>query len=287
MHNALQGDDINLSELKRDIYEEVVFENAARMHLDHDLVIVHDPQPLPLIDFFRKNQPWVWRCPSALALLDAAPGGILLFDPVLSDYARDAVLTAAAAAGAQVILYTQWHHAVANRILAATKVVVPLDIVCPNLEDIPERLVRLLDAPYAHSVPTLTIENVADAIQRLPVDERALIVDAFVGPRTFLSAPALAETHGFELRTFERHLGKAGLVPPSDILRCAGVARAREMLASSAASLAVIAERCGLRTESGVVHAFHWCLALPPHEAVRSLDSYEFSRQLADRMRRA
>lgn len=62
MHNALQGDDINLTDLKCNIYEEVVFENAARMHLDHDLVIVHDPQPLPLIDFVRKKEPWVWRC---------------------------------------------------------------------------------------------------------------------------------------------------------------------------------------------------------------------------------
>jgi trehalose synthase len=62
MHNALQGGDINLSELKREIYEEVVFENAARMHIDHDLVIVHDPQPLPLIRYFRKKAPWIWRC---------------------------------------------------------------------------------------------------------------------------------------------------------------------------------------------------------------------------------
>ncbi len=62
MHNALQGAEINLSELKKSIYEEVVFENATRMHLDHDLVIVHDPQPLPLIEFFRKKSPWVWRC---------------------------------------------------------------------------------------------------------------------------------------------------------------------------------------------------------------------------------
>ena len=62
MHNALQGDDINLSELKRDIYEEVVFENASRMHLDHDIVIVHDPQPLPLVEHFRKKGPWIWRC---------------------------------------------------------------------------------------------------------------------------------------------------------------------------------------------------------------------------------
>ena len=62
MHNALQGSDINLSDLKKNTYEEVVFENAARMHLDHDLVIVHDPQPLPLIQFLRKRSPWVWRC---------------------------------------------------------------------------------------------------------------------------------------------------------------------------------------------------------------------------------
>ncbi len=62
MHNALQGGEISLSDLKRNIYEEVVFENACRMHLDHDLVIVHDPQPLPLITHYRKTAPWIWRC---------------------------------------------------------------------------------------------------------------------------------------------------------------------------------------------------------------------------------
>ncbi len=62
MHNALQGGDINLTDLKLSIYEEVAFENAMRLHLDHDLIIVHDPQPLPLIRHFRKKAPWVWRC---------------------------------------------------------------------------------------------------------------------------------------------------------------------------------------------------------------------------------
>lgn len=62
MHNALQGAPINLTDLKQDIYEEVCFENAARMHLDHDFVVVHDPQPLPLVRFFRRKCPWVWRC---------------------------------------------------------------------------------------------------------------------------------------------------------------------------------------------------------------------------------
>ena len=38
MHNALQGGDINLTELKSRIYEEVAYENAVRVHLDHDIV---------------------------------------------------------------------------------------------------------------------------------------------------------------------------------------------------------------------------------------------------------
>ncbi len=61
-HNALQGADIRLTDLKRNIYEEVVYENARRMHLDHDVVVVHDPQPLPLVRHFRKKSPWIWWC---------------------------------------------------------------------------------------------------------------------------------------------------------------------------------------------------------------------------------
>ena len=61
-HNALQGNSLNLSERKNQIYLQVN-ENFSRFtHLDHDCVIVHDPQPLPLIKFYRKSQPWIWRC---------------------------------------------------------------------------------------------------------------------------------------------------------------------------------------------------------------------------------
>jgi len=62
MHNALQGASINITELKTRIYEEVAHENAVRNHLDHDVVIVHDPQPLPMIQHYRRRAPWIWRC---------------------------------------------------------------------------------------------------------------------------------------------------------------------------------------------------------------------------------
>jgi trehalose synthase len=62
MHNALQGDAINLTEMKMGIYEDVIYENAVRNHLDHDFVIIHDPQPLPMVNHYRKSGPWIWRC---------------------------------------------------------------------------------------------------------------------------------------------------------------------------------------------------------------------------------
>ena len=62
MHNALQGGEIDLSEIKKEIFEQVIYENSVRNFLDHDFIIVHDPQPLPLIEHYEKKCPWLWRC---------------------------------------------------------------------------------------------------------------------------------------------------------------------------------------------------------------------------------
>ena len=61
-HNALQGSKINLSQRKKDIYYETNKRFSTFTHIDHDLVVVHDPQPLPLISFYKKTQPWIFRC---------------------------------------------------------------------------------------------------------------------------------------------------------------------------------------------------------------------------------
>lgn len=61
-HNSLQGEPINLSEIKKRLYLEANEAFSTYTHLTHDCVIIHDPQPLPLIQFFKKKQPWIWRC---------------------------------------------------------------------------------------------------------------------------------------------------------------------------------------------------------------------------------
>jgi trehalose synthase len=64
LHNALQGQTVELSDTDKAIYEQVVFENALRLHIDEcDAVIVHDPQPLPLVRHFpERDMPWIWQC---------------------------------------------------------------------------------------------------------------------------------------------------------------------------------------------------------------------------------
>jgi trehalose synthase len=62
MHNALQGEDVDMNLIHKEYYLENNEKFAVFTHIDHDCVIVHDPQPLPLIKFMDKKQPWVWRC---------------------------------------------------------------------------------------------------------------------------------------------------------------------------------------------------------------------------------
>ncbi len=74
LHNALQGERIELSDLEKAIYEQVVSENATRLHVSGcDAVVVHDPQPLPLLSHFDNRQmPWLWQCHIDLSTPDPA-----------------------------------------------------------------------------------------------------------------------------------------------------------------------------------------------------------------------
>lgn len=87
-HNALQGASINLSERKKQIYLQVNDSFSKFTHIDHDCVIVHDPQPLPLIRPYTKHQPWIWRCHIDLTephqqLWEFLKGYLLKYDQVV------------------------------------------------------------------------------------------------------------------------------------------------------------------------------------------------------------
>jgi trehalose synthase len=59
--NAMQGERINLTQQKKSIYIDINKRFSSFTHIHHDAVIIHDFQPMPLIKFYKKTQPWIWR----------------------------------------------------------------------------------------------------------------------------------------------------------------------------------------------------------------------------------
>ena len=61
IHNALHGRTEEITKDMWDYHFEINKKNAERINLNADAVLIHDPQPVPLIEF-RKSGRWMWRC---------------------------------------------------------------------------------------------------------------------------------------------------------------------------------------------------------------------------------
>ena len=65
IHNGIQGDATPLTGAMRETYHETNERNAAEFDEAYDLVVIHDPQPLGMIESLRETMPEtpiVWRC---------------------------------------------------------------------------------------------------------------------------------------------------------------------------------------------------------------------------------
>jgi len=63
IHNGLQGDPIQIPPEAKRLHRATAHANAAIAALErYDIILVHDPQPLPLVEL-RQNQRWIWCLP--------------------------------------------------------------------------------------------------------------------------------------------------------------------------------------------------------------------------------
>jgi len=63
IHNALQGMQTPLTTALTDTYLQQNRGNATQLSLDYDYVIIHDSQPLALVEYYgKKRGKWIWRC---------------------------------------------------------------------------------------------------------------------------------------------------------------------------------------------------------------------------------
>ncbi|MDE3076078.1 MAG: glycosyl transferase family 1, partial [Chloroflexota bacterium] len=63
IHNGLQGGTRDLTPAERETYLTHATRNAQLLEERYDLIVVHDPQPLPLLQLHGKGETkWIWRC---------------------------------------------------------------------------------------------------------------------------------------------------------------------------------------------------------------------------------
>ena len=61
-HNALMGQAAIFEESELELYLDINEKFAQFAFLDHDFVIIHDPQPCALVHYVAHTAPWIWRC---------------------------------------------------------------------------------------------------------------------------------------------------------------------------------------------------------------------------------
>ena len=63
LHNALHGKEENISEQDISIFQETSQKNINELELNGDIMFIHDPQPVALIERKKElGKSWVWRC---------------------------------------------------------------------------------------------------------------------------------------------------------------------------------------------------------------------------------
>src|SRR2546421_12559168 len=92
IHNALQGAPAGLTNDMESAYRGVNEANAEDFRDDFDLVVIHDPQPAPLVNLVKHKSPWIWRC--HIDLTTPNPSVLRLLKPYLEKY--DAAIFSAA-----------------------------------------------------------------------------------------------------------------------------------------------------------------------------------------------
>lgn len=60
-HNALHGKSEDITRHDFNIFMETSLKNMSEMDMYGDIVFIHDPQPIALVDKKRDNK-WIWRC---------------------------------------------------------------------------------------------------------------------------------------------------------------------------------------------------------------------------------
>lgn len=84
IHNSLQGAATGLTAEMESEFRRVNEANASEFEDEFDVVVIHDPQPAPLVKLVERKGRWVWRC--HIDLTSPNRSVLRLLQPYLQEY---------------------------------------------------------------------------------------------------------------------------------------------------------------------------------------------------------
>ncbi|HHH81491.1 MAG TPA: glycosyltransferase [Chloroflexi bacterium] len=135
-HNALQGQDLSFSREELSLYLYINEKFAQFAFLDHDFVIIHDPQPCALVQYVAHDAPWIWRCHIDITRPNPHAWGFM--EPFILQYDR---------------------MVVSSERYKVQGLAIPQDVISPSIDPLSPKNMDLDEATLAsylkdHKIPT-------------------------------------------------------------------------------------------------------------------------------------
>lgn len=157
-------------------------------------------------------------------------------------------------------------------------------LVLYGLDDDPRQLQQVLERQPGIALSAHLLEKLKRPLSRVPAPVAGALERLIRNPAAFRSVPDMATAAGVPRRSLYRHLDRAGLVTPRELLIGARLLRAYAFLRVPAYSLHAVANHVRFTDADHLTRAMKWGVGLTPARARDRMGPDEFVARLSARL---
>jgi AraC-like DNA-binding protein len=221
------------------------------------------------------------RSPAELETLVSGGGcELVILDPTgMRDEVFSGTLKSVVQSGASFCIWARKSAPTYARIVQAA-VFLPTTALLRGINDANEDLRAMVRLTGSSTATAMILHRLAGHVLQLPRDSIVRRTAMFCGIPIPDSVESYTTGAGRSSRTVQRRFVEAHLGTPGRFLKIVRVARAWELLKTTAMSLSDVATACGFSSEQAMSRQFSLCVGVPPRRAVRRVTQDAFVERL-------
>jgi AraC-like DNA-binding protein len=157
-------------------------------------------------------------------------------------------------------------------------------VVLYGLDDDPQQLRHMLERQPGIELSAKLLQILRRPLSRMPARVAQAIERLIRNPSVFRGVPDVASAAGVPRRSLYRHLERAGVVTPRELVAGARLLRAYAFLREPAYSLDSVASHVRFTDADAMTRAMRWGVGITPGRARERIGPEEFVARLAARL---